>query len=217
VTAIRANRHGATANYNINNCLDFAKETIPNFVDLIRDRAVLDYGCGHGWQAVAMALNGASRVCGVDIREDLLEQGRRLAEKYAVQDKVQFTSCPTDLFDVVISLSAFKHFSHPEKELAQIAYLVRPGGLVVISFAEPWYSHSGSHMNDFIRIPWINLLFSEKVVLKVRQRYRDDGAKRYEDVIGGLNRMSVARFKRIILNSGMEVCDLRLLQEGCRW
>lgn len=205
-----ANRHGATANYDINNCLDFAKGTIPNFVDFIRDRAVLDYGCGHGWQAVAIALNGASSVCGVDIREDLLERGRRLAEKYGVQDRVQFTGCPTGLFDVVISLGAFEHFSHPDKELARMASLVKHDGLVVISFAEPWYSHSGSHMNYFVRIPWVNLLFSEKAVLKVRQRYRDDGAERYEDVVGGLNRMSVARFVRIIRNSGMEVCDLRL-------
>jgi len=205
-----ASRLGATANYDISNCLDFAKDTIPDFLQLIRGKSILDYGCGHGWQTVAMALEGANCVCGVDIRNNLLEHGRRLAERYAVQDRVRFTTVPEGAFDVVISLSAFEHFSQPEQELARMASLAKPDGLVLISFAEPWYSHSGSHMNDFIRIPWVNLLFSEKAVLKVRQRFRDDGAQTYEDVVGGLNRMTVARFKRILRDSGLQVCGLRL-------
>jgi 2-polyprenyl-3-methyl-5-hydroxy-6-metoxy-1,4-benzoquinol methylase len=207
---VSASHRGATANYDVSNCLDFAKDTIPNFAALIRDKAVLDYGCGYGWQAVAMAMHGARHVCGVDIRQNLLEQGRSLAQKNGVQDKVEFTDCPTGVFDVVVSLSAFEHFSNPEQELARMQHLAKPEGLILISFAEPWYSHSGSHMNDFVRIPWVNLLFSEKAVLKVRQRYRDDGARTYEEVVGGLNRMTVTRFKRIIRNSGMEICDLKL-------
>ena len=57
-----ASKHGPTANYSINNCPDFGGSTVPNFLNLIRSRTVLDYGCGHGWQSVAMALNGAGRV-----------------------------------------------------------------------------------------------------------------------------------------------------------
>ena len=97
--------------------------------------------------------------CAVDIRNDSLEQGRRLAEKYGVQDRVQFTDSPTGLFDGAISLCAFEHFRSPEMELAQMASFVKTEGLVVISFPKPWYSHAGSHMNDFFHIPGLTFCF----------------------------------------------------------
>jgi hypothetical protein len=39
--------------------------------------------------------------------------------------------------------------------------------------------------------------------MSVRSHFRSDGARRYEEMQGGLNRMSIARFERIIRNSGM--------------
>ena len=41
--------------------------------------------------------------------------------------------------------------------------------------------------------------------MQVRNRFRDDGAVRYEDVEGGLNRMTVARFERLVRESGLHV------------
>jgi hypothetical protein len=90
-------------------------------------------------------------------------------------------------------------------------HYTKPGGKVVVSFAEPWYSPRGSHMGGFTRIPWVNLLFAEKTVMRVRARYKSDGATRYEEVEGGLNRMTVARFERIMRNSGMQFHGVRLM------
>ena len=41
--------------------------------------------------------------------------------------------------------------------------------------------------------------------MKVRSLYRNDGAKRYEDVESGLNKMSVSKFERLIKTSSLEV------------
>ena len=41
-------------------------------------------------------------------------------------------------------------------------------------------------MDGITKLPWVNLLFPERVVLAVRSRYRTDGATRYEDCGGGL-------------------------------
>lgn len=108
-------------------------------------------------------------------------------------------------FDVAVSCSSFEHFSDPEHILRQMIDSVKPGGIIIVSFAEPWYSPHGSHMNFFTKVPWVNLLFSEKAVMQVRSRFRNDGAVRYEDVEGGLNRMSLAKFEKIIRNSGMKI------------
>jgi hypothetical protein len=51
----------------------------------------------------------------------------------------------------------------------------------------------------------VNLLFSEQTVMRVRSHFRFDGAQRYCEVRGGLNQMSLARFERIVRDSGMEI------------
>ena len=45
--------------------------------------------------------------------------------------------------------------------------------------------------------------------MHVRSQFRADGARRYEDVEGGLNRMTLAKFESIIRSSGLTVEFLR--------
>lgn len=59
-------------------------------------------------------------------------------------------------------------------------------------------------MNFFCPIPWLQLLFPEKTVMAVRARYRKDGARRYEEVESGLNRMSLRKFERLVGASGLK-------------
>jgi len=60
-------------------------------------------------------------------------------------------------------------------------------------------------MRFFCRLPWLNILFPEATIMKVRARFRDDGATRYEDVESGLNRMTVGRFERIVASSALQI------------
>jgi SAM-dependent methyltransferase len=180
--------------------LDFVLKTVPGFAEMIRSKRVLDYGCGHGDQALAMKRAGAASVVGYDPYPKFPQS----------TPGVEFTAeLPRETFDIVLSCSAFEHFAEPERELKTMRELT--AGLLVITWAEPWYSHSGSHMNFFTRIPWVNLLFPESSVLLVRSLYRDDGATTYETcgLGGAVNRMTVARFERIARASGMRIDLLR--------
>jgi SAM-dependent methyltransferase len=203
-----------TATYTLDNALRFARKTIPDFDRLIQGKIVLDYGCGHGWQAVAMQKAGARGVVGVDIGESRLAHGRALADREGCSGHVAFyRRLPDEMigrFDIVLSLSAFEHFADPAAELEAMKTAASAGGAVVISFAEPWLSPHGTHMGFFTKLPWVNVLFSERTVMRVRSRFRDDGAARYEEVEGGLNRMTIARFERLIQGSGMAVESLQL-------
>jgi 2-polyprenyl-3-methyl-5-hydroxy-6-metoxy-1,4-benzoquinol methylase len=203
---------GGTLKTNMNNSLDYLLKTVPGFLEIIRGKSVLDFGCGWGWQAVAMVRQGARFVVGIDIVKENLEKGRVLAKKWHLTDhQIRFVDRldTSSNFDVVLSCGSFEHFSEPETVLRQMCHAALPSGTVIISFAEPWYSAHGSHMDSFTRLPWVNILFSEKTVMKVRQNFRDDAAKRYEDVQGGLNRMTLAKFEKIIHGSGMKVEWLR--------
>ncbi|HTB13500.1 MAG TPA: class I SAM-dependent methyltransferase [Bryobacteraceae bacterium] len=210
---------GATASYSVDNCLDFPLKTVPDLAERIRGRKVLDFGCGFGWQAVALKKLGAAEVWGIDIVERYLTSARELARKNAVD--VHFvSSIPKDVlgsFDVVLSISAFEHFSDPEAMVRLMGSYVADSGEIIITWAEPWYSHSGSHFGNFTKIPgtnlaipWCNLFFSDRAMLTLRTRFRNDRPARVEDIEGGLNRMTVARFERIMRQSGMTIERLKL-------
>ena len=82
-----------TVNYSVENALDFAEKMIYRFLSRLQGKTVLDYGCGPGWQAVAMRLAGARRVHGVDINEQWLAHGRDVASR-AGADGVTFAQTP---------------------------------------------------------------------------------------------------------------------------
>ena len=209
---------GATANYTLDNCLDFPLKTVPNLVERVRGKRVLDFGCGRGWQAVALKQLGAGEVWGVDIVPESLALARGLASNRNVDvhfvDEIPPTLAKT--FDVVMSISAFEHFADPVAITREMRRMVAPGGSIIITWAEPWYSHNGSHIGNFTRIPgtnapipWCNLLFSDKALLALRAQFRPERPTRLEDIPGGLNRMTIARFEKIMRSSGMQIETLK--------
>ena len=186
-------------------------DTIPGILELIRNRSVLDFGCGTGLHAIAMAMAGASHVTGLDINERWLESARTSARTFAVEDRVDFKPTVGDeKFDVVLSFNSMEHFSEPAVVLKKMRDVVRSNGRVVIAFAPPWLSAYGAHMHHFTRVPWVHLLFSERTVMTVRNRYSTDQPARYEDVEGGLNRMTVRRFEQLVPNAGFQPVWTRL-------
>ena len=192
------------------NALDLVRREFPDFARRIAGTAVLAFGCGNGWQSVAMAHAQASYVMGVDTNDRCLKNARLLAGRLGLPaERVEFVSTLPDgsrgRFDLAISQNSFEHFPDPALILQQMASALRPGGEVLITFGPPWFSPYGSHMFFFTRVPWVNILFPERTVMRVRRQFRSDGATRYEEVEGGLNRMTVARFERLIRESGLRL------------
>ena len=198
-----------TDHWTTDNALSVLLRVYPRFLEEIAGKAVLDFGCGTGWQTVAMAQRGAARVVGVDSYPGCLSQARSLAVREAPGAPVEFFEhLPETLkgtFDLVISQNSMEHFPDPEAILTLMRSALRPSGRVLVTFGPPWFAPYGSHMQFFTPVPWVNLLFSERTVMNVRRRFRDDGATRYEEVTSGLNRMSVRKFERLVARSGMRI------------
>jgi SAM-dependent methyltransferase len=195
--------------WELDSSLSLLESRVPDFRARIASRSVVDFGCGAGFQSVALVQAGASRVLGVEANPQTLARARELAEGAGVGDALSFCSRPggehAGRFDIVISQNSMEHFPDPLATLQEMSALLAPGGTLIITFGPPWYAPYGSHMHFFTRVPWVNLLFPEKTVLNVRARYRSDGATRYEEVEGGLNRMSLARFESLIARCGLRV------------
>jgi len=189
-------------------------QVFPGFVDGLHGKRVLDFGCGEGRQAIALASHGAKLVVGVDSNPATLARAVRSRAAGNSKAEILFVEeLPQHLlgqFDIVVSKDSMEHFRHPERALAAMIAALAPGGRLFLTFGPPWYSPYGSHTRFFTRVPWVNILFSEQTVMAVRAHFRTDGATRYEDVESGLNKMSVGRFERLVQHAGMIATYTRL-------
>ena len=178
----------------------------PTFWDAIRGRTVIDFGCGTGAEAVEMAERGARQVVGVDVQEHLLGQARAAAARAGVSDRCTFATSTDVRADVILSLDAFEHFDDPAGILRIMHGLLAPGGRVLAAFGPTWYHPLGGHL--FSVFPWAHLLFTERALIRWRSDFKSDGATRFSEVAGGLNRMTIARFERLVAASPFRVARL---------
>lgn len=188
----------------------------PDFLKRIQGKSILDFGCGTGRQAIALVQSGASVVIGIDTNEAILLTARENAARAGISSRLLFTNeLQSNLygtFDYVISQNSMEHFLCPVDAITLMRAALNDGGSLLITFGPPWFAPYGSHMQFFTTVPWINLLFREKTVMKVRSRYRNDGATRYEQVESGLGKMTVKKFEDLLSKTGLKI---HFLQYDC--
>lgn len=168
----------------------------------VRGKRVIDFGCGAGAEAVEMALAGAAYVIGLDIREAFLEEARRKAAAAGVNN-IHFAVTTPEPADVIVSIDSFEHFDDPAGILKTMASLLPVGGQCLISFGPTWYHPLGGH--TFSVFPWAHILLSEEALTRWRSNFKTDGAKRFREVDGGLNQMTIRQFEKIVKASQFEV------------
>lgn len=103
---------------------------------------LLDVACGPGSIALDLAPHVA-RVTGLDITPAMLDQARAaqvergLANaEWVIGDAVALPF-PDESFSIVSSGAAFHHFEEPERVLAEMARVCRPGGRIVVIDVTP--------------------------------------------------------------------------------
>lgn len=170
--------------------------------DRLRGKSVVDFGCGHGETAIELAGNGAGAVFGLDIREQILDGARQRATAAGVADRVKFVTpaeIGREIADVVISLDAFEHFADPASVLLEICRLLKPGGVLLASFGPLWRHPWGGH--TFAPFPWAHLVITESALCAWYTRTKGIPVHRFQDVSGGLNRMTIRKFEGLVRSS----------------
>ncbi|MGZ3656949.1 MAG: class I SAM-dependent methyltransferase [Bdellovibrionota bacterium] len=189
------------------------REHFPQWLERMPGARVVDFGSGWGFQSVALARLGAAEVLALEIgAEKRAFTSKAGLANLRVLDKA--VASDAGRFDFGLSLDAFEHYDDPAGVLSAIHALLKPGGRLLLSFGPPWYSPWGAHLRYMTAVPWIQLFFSEDALMRARGRYRSDGARRFAEVEGGLNRMSVARFERLIAGAGFAIESRRY---RCSW
>jgi SAM-dependent methyltransferase len=175
--------------------------------EILRDRTILDFGCGIGFGSAELAQRGAKRVIGLDIRPDMLELARKWAEETGVSAVCTFCDSMDEPVDAIISINAFEHFDDPAEVLAKMERLLKDDGFVLLSFGPTWYHPLGGHL--FSIFPWSHLIFTERAQIRWRSDFKDDGATRFHEVAGGLNGMTIKRFVRLVDESDFRFDSFR--------
>lgn len=199
-------------NRDASTCASYLTRVFPTLTCEIQNKDVLDIGCSKGVETLALSIMGAKKVHGIDIRlgaaHKILERnpGRKLSFSTMNAENLGF---PNEIFDIIITCSSMEHFNNPHAVLKECKRVLRYNGKVFLTsgvWSHPW----GAHMNFFTKVPWVQYIFSEDTIMKVRSQYRMDGAKKYSDVEGGLNKIGIRSFKRMSNDLGFEIIYFKL-------
>ncbi|MGD9892017.1 MAG: class I SAM-dependent methyltransferase [Dehalococcoidia bacterium] len=109
----------------------------------LRDRSVLDLGCGFGWFCRWARGQGAARVLGIDVSERMLARARATtrdpAITYTRADMEHLALTPAS-YDLVYSSLALHYIENLEALLAEVFRSLAPGGSLVCSVEHPIYT-----------------------------------------------------------------------------
>lgn len=103
------------------------------------DERVLDAGCGSGTKSLHLARRGF-RVLGLDFSSAILDPARQTAEIAGLTGRIEFQqgdltalSLPTGSLRRIVCWGVLMHVPAVEKAIAELARVLAPGGILVIS------------------------------------------------------------------------------------
>ena len=102
---------------------------------LVRQRAVLEIGCGRGGFAEWLASVGA-QLTAADFSPVAVETGRSRSRDKTINwrvEDIQQLSFPDRSFDVVVSCETIEHVPDPRQAVGELARVLRPGGTLVLT------------------------------------------------------------------------------------
>ena len=100
----------------------------------------LDLACGTGdFSFTILKMLKPLQVIGVDLSEKMLEIAQSKTRKMKLQEKVHFIHCDcenlifdSNKFDLVTVAFGVRNFENPDKGIAEMFRVLKPGGIVVV-------------------------------------------------------------------------------------
>lgn len=196
--------------------------------DRLAGGMILDLGCGFGGRTVAYQRITGGRLVGLEIDARMAGPALRFARLMSetinesvasfaagVGEALPFAN---DSFDSVLCYDVLEHVQDPEKTLAEVYRVLKPGGSFLTVFP-PYFHPKGSHLEGYVsRLPYANLLFPSKILMSAIDELleeRGDGYRpqdlRPGDRLYALNGLTIRRFRRMLERSKFETSKLEFL------
>jgi SAM-dependent methyltransferase len=99
-------------------------------------------------------------------------------------------------FDFVCSVNALEHIPDPVQAMAEMARVLRPGGIAYVTFDPIWTADTGSHFERRVPEPWAHLVLDDDEFVR---RMRAAGAEDWElqDFRCGMNRVRLSVYEHL--------------------
>ena len=114
---------------------------------------LVEFGCGTGFYTQVL-VGKADTVVATDISQGMLALAKERIKATNVTFQVedcQATSLPDEVFDTAF-ISLVIHFTEPEKTLAEMRRILKPGGTLIISNLDPGALNGVDRVRCLIRI-----------------------------------------------------------------
>lgn len=105
----------------------------------VKNKSVLDAGCGTGIFSIIFANKGAAKVTGIDISEGSLETARSLMEKFNLENaefrKEDMLKLPfeDETFGIVWAWGTVHHTTDPHKAISELIRVLKKGGSLLLA------------------------------------------------------------------------------------
>ena len=162
----------------------------------LRNRTVLEVGCGSGYEVWHVA-----HQLGADEREGWPALAGERVHLIA-GDMADAVALPSAAFDRAISFTVWEHITRPLEAIAELARVMRPGGLAWIR-ANLYRGPTASHRYRDIHFPFPHLLFDDAVI--------DEAMARAGRMRGGsawVNKLTWEQYEAAFASSGLAIRSL---------
>ena len=105
--------------------------------NFIKDKIILDDGCGSGYGSWHLISSGARKVIGIDLSKEAIEfAANRYQLKNLIFQQMDVTQLAFDgnTFDILTSFQVIEHIKDVEKYLSEIKRVLKSGGVLYIDF-----------------------------------------------------------------------------------
>ena len=149
-------------------------------------KVVLDLACGQGIKTTSYAASDpeVGLVVGIDLDAKALETAREFSRRRDV-GRVTFVIADAgalpfrdESVDIVVSENAFEHMPRPQAALLEAARVLKDQGILSLRFFPLYDSRFGSHLWDYLWLPWVQTWASPEAVAAAYARIVEGEAPR---------------------------------------
>ncbi len=171
----------------------------------LRDKNVLDLGCGFGWHCRYAREQQARSVVGVDISEKMLERARESTDDAAIEYRrlaIEDIDFSAGEFDVVLSSLALHYVERLDIVCRKVHHCLQLGGNFVFSVEHPIFTALAAQ-------DWYYGQHGERLHWPVDQ-YQEEGPRqaRFLDHDVVKYHRTVATYVNTLLDSGFTITEL---------